>query len=203
MGDNMQIKKHVLIGSLLAFLMIGNTGCGQAEDAAEDSIVVVSNDESGTVYTMETARRGDVVLSKSLNCVYVQAKEQQVSFGEGGKLIEKVHVMEGDYVKKGDLLAEVSMGTLEEDIAELEYRIAQNELKLGYLDVYEEFDLTSSYYTLAYHSACEEDDVEDWEERNEDIQESYTYQREDYNDELEFDRAELEKLKAEYENFRP
>jgi len=195
-------KRNFLLGGMLAAFAIAVCGCANAEDLPEDSVVVVSGEGTGNTYTLEEVKRGEVVLSKSLTCVYVQEKEQEAAFPESGKLIEKVHVQEGDFVKKGDLLAEVSIGTLEEDIAALEYKIAKTELQLGYLDTYEEFDLTSSYYSLAYNSACEEDDVEDWEERNEDIQESYTYQREDYQDELEFDRKKLAELKQELENSR-
>lgn len=198
---NMAAKRFIVIGSMCTAFAIIVTGCAGAAKQ-EEAVVVVSGDETGTIYTLEEVKKGEVVLSKSLTCVYVQEQEQEAAFSEGGKLIEKVHVQEGDFVKKGDLLAEVSVGTLEEDIAALEYRIAKNELQLGYLDTYEEFDLTSSYYTLAYHSACENDDVDDWEERNEDIQKSYTYQREDYQDELEFDRAKLNELRQEFENSR-
>lgn len=198
----MSVMRFVFIGSMCVIPAMISGGCANTSKTEEEAVVVVSGEETGTTYTMETVKRGDIVLSKSLTCAYVQEKEQEVSFSEGGKLIEKVHVQEGDYVKKGDLLAEVSVGTLEEDIAAIEYKIAKNELLLGYLDTYEEFELTNSYYSLAYYSDCEEEDVEDWEERNEDIQESYTYQREDYQDELEFDRAKLEELKQEYESSR-
>ena len=195
-------KKFVFKCSILIILAFACIGCGQKKEAAEESLIVVSNDDTGYTYNLEEVKRGDVVLAKTLSCVYVQAKEQAVAFSEGGKLIEKIHVQEGDYVKAGDLLAEVSVGTLEEDIASLEYKIAKNELQLGYLDTYQDFDLRDSYYAMVYRTKCEEEDVEEWEERDEEILESYSNQREDYRDELEFDRAELAKLTSEYENSR-
>lgn len=195
-------KNFIFIYSISTAFCLICTGCGSAKEAEDEAIIVVSGEEEGYAYTLETVKKGNVVLTKSLNCTYVQAKEQSVAFSESGKTIEKIYVREGDYVNKGDILAEVSLGTLEEDIAALEYEIAKNELQLGYLDAHEEFDLTDSYYSLAYRSACQEEDVEDWEERNEDIEQSYSDQREDYSDALEFDRAKLAKLKAQLDSSR-
>ena len=138
-----------------------------------------------------------MALTKDFNCRYEQTKEQTVAFPEGGKKIEKIYVREGDYVKQGDILAEVSIGSLDEEIAALEYKMKKEALQKQYLDIHEEFDLRGSYYALAYGSKCEEEDVEEQEERDADIKESYQYQREDLSDEAEFDAAELAKLKKE------
>ncbi|MBQ8597871.1 MAG: biotin/lipoyl-binding protein [Lachnospiraceae bacterium] len=191
----LSVKNRIFIGMLVTAMGIGMAGCAKEEEG--EALVVVSNEEAEYAYTLIEVKREDVVLSESLTSKYVQTKEQEVSFSEGGKTIEKIFVREGDHVKVGDILAEVSVGNLEEDIARLEYEIKKKELQKGYLDAHEEFDLTSSYYTLAYYSAGEEEDLEDQIERDEDIRESYKNQREDYDDDLEFDRAELNKLKAE------
>ena len=174
-------------------------GCAKPE---EEVIAVVSDENAGYTYHLAEVKRGNVVWSKNLSCRYIQTKEQEVSFSDGGKKIEKVYVREGDYVKVGDVLAEASIGTLEEDIAKLEYEIEKKELQKGYLDIHEQFDLTDSYYAMAYYSDCEEEDLEEKEERDADIIESYQNQREDFEDELEFDRAELAKLKEELEDSR-
>lgn len=201
--SGLSAKKITLLGSIFAASFIVCTGCGQINtDTQENSVVVVSGEETGPTYNLEEVKRGTVVSSKSLTCVYVQAKQQEVAFSEGGKTIEKIHVREGDYVKTGDLLAEVSTGTLEEDIAALEYKIAKDELEMGYLGAHEDFELRDSYYKMVYYSPREEEDVEEQEERDEDIRESYQYKREDYQDEQEFDKAELEKLKAEFASSR-
>lgn len=193
-------KNRILIGTLGAVMGICMAGCAEKEEG--EALVVISESAEESAYTLVEVKRGDVALSKNLTAKYVQTKEQEVSFQEGGKRIEKIYVREGDQVKTGDILAEVSVGTLEEDIARLEYEIKKKELEKGYLDAHEEFELTSSYYSLAYYSKCEEEDVEEKEERDEDIRESYQNQREDYEDELEFDRAELTKLKNELSSSR-
>lgn len=194
------IKNRLFLIMLTAAMSMNMAGCAKEEEG--DALVVVSNNEEEYVYTQVEVKRGEVVLSENLTARYVQTKEQEVSFNEGGKKIEKIYVREGDHVKPGDILAEVSVGTLEEDIARLEYEIKKKELQMGYLDTHEEFDLTNSYYSMVYHSKCEEEDVEEKDERDADIRESYQNQREDYADDLEFDRAELSKLKQELESSR-
>lgn len=188
-------KNRIFIGTLIAGMGIALAGCAVKEEG--EALVVVSDKEEEYAYTLVDVKCGEVLLSKSLTAKYVQTKEQEVAFQEGGKKIEKIYVREGDQVKTGDILAEVSVGTLEEDIARLEYEIKKKELEKGYLDAHEDFDLTSSYYTLAYYSKCEEEDVEKQEKRDADIRESYKNQREDYDDELEFDRAELKQMQEE------
>lgn len=118
-------KNFIFIYSISTAFCLICTGCGSAKEAEDEAIIVVSGEEEGYAYTLETVKKGNVVLTKSLNCTYVQAKEQSVAFSESGKTIEKIYVREGDYVNKGDILAEVSLGTLEEDIAALEYEIAE------------------------------------------------------------------------------
>ena len=71
---NMSAKKLIIIGSLCTAFAVTTVGCTNAGEAAEDSVVVVSGDETGTIYTLEEVKRGEVVLSKSLTCVYVQEK---------------------------------------------------------------------------------------------------------------------------------
>ncbi len=189
-------KKSNFIWVILLALGIGAAGCARAEEDNED-VVVVSDSTPGYTYNLIAVKRSDVILSKVLSCQYVQTKEQEVSFSEGGKVIEKIFVREGDYVNVGDVLAEVSVGSLEEDIAALEYKIKREELEKSYLDAHEQFELTDSYYRMAFHSSHEEEDVEEQEKRDADIRESYSNQKEDYEDDLEFDRAELDKLKNE------
>lgn len=199
-----EMKKRVLKNKLVTITLITIIGfcLGGCAAESQEATVAVSDEETGYVYSLAEVKRGEVILSKNLNSQYMQTKEQAVSFNEGGKKIEKVYVREGDYVKAGDVLAEVSIGTLEEDIARLEYEIKREELEKSYLDTHENFELLSSYQAMAYYSDCEEEDLEEKEERDEDIRESYQNQREDYADDLEFDRAELAKLKNELASSR-
>ena len=127
------MKKRVLTKQLVTIVLVTAMGLclGGCAAETEEATVAVSDEEAGYVYSLAEVKRGEVILTKNLSSQYIQTKEQTVSFTEGGKTIEKVYVREGDQVKAGDVLAEVSIGTLEEDIARLEYEIQKEESLLS------------------------------------------------------------------------
>jgi len=194
---NIKIMKTTrLCTLLLAGILLA--GCGEASE--EEPIIMVDASEEDVVYNMEEITRGEVLLTKKINCEYVQTSEQDVSFPIGGKRVDKVYVKVGDHVEVGDLLVALDSGTMVDEIASLEYQIARNELQLGYLDKSEEFDKQSTYYSFVYTMGeKDEDALKEYNKNIESIEESYTYQREDYEDNLEFDKRKLAKLKSEYE----
>ena len=187
-------KLHITAVLLTAIMLIG--GCGQTE---EENIVVIDNETDTATYGLIAVTREDVVLSKTLTATYMQLKEQTVSFNVGGRRVSKVHVNPGDSVKKGDLLVELAQDNLQQQIDELEYRIRKNELQLSYLDAAEKFEEQSAYNNFVYNDPdIDEDDVAKYQKNQDSITQSYTYKREDLNDELEFDRRKLNQLKNEY-----
>ena len=176
------------------------SACGEQE---EENIVVIENETSETGYGLVTVTRGDVVLTQSITATYTQLNEQTVSFDSGGRRISKVYVNPGDSVKRGDLLIELSQDNLQSQIDELEYRIEKNELQLEYLDAAEKFDEQSAYNSFVYGDPdIDEDDVKAYQKNQDSIDRNYRYKREDLNDELEFDRRKLSKLKGEYNSGR-
>lgn len=195
------LKGAVYAAVLLTFGILA--GCGKKD--GDEPIIMVDSSEDEVVYNMDEVTKGDVVLTKNIACKYVQTSSQDVIFNEGGKQVDKVHVKIGDSVKVGDLLVELESGDLEDRIATLEYQINRNKLQLGYLDKAEEFDKQNSYFSFVYggfNASKTEDDVKDYDKSIESLEESYTYQREDYQDSIEFDQRKLEKLKNEYEGNR-
>ncbi len=175
-------------------------GCGNKE---EEKVVVVDNTTDNTVYGLVSVTKDDVVLSKAINATYMQLKEQTVAFNTGGKRVSKVHVHQGDSVKAGDLLVELSQDNLEEKIDELEYKIEKNRLQLGYLDKAQGFDEEDAYYGFVYNNSdIDEDDVKEYEKNKASIERNYRYKREDYNDEIEFDTKKLNEYKKELSDSR-
>lgn len=164
--------------------------CGCGRESEEDGLVVVEQENTQISYSFGMAALGDVTKSQRVTCTYRQINGLEVSFSTSGKLIDKVYVREGDSVKKGDLLAELSAGSLERQIAELEYRIARNELLLGYVDTNESIQISAQW-------------VNGWggEESIKaaiaGIQKQSEYQRQDYSDALEIDRKKLANLRQE------
>lgn len=194
-------KLSILITlNLIMGLSLGLMGC--TETVEEEPLIVVDSNEETISYKTVPAQIIDITSTASVTCKYVQTKEQEVTCPVGGKIIDKVYVKEGDVVKAGDVLVELQVGNVEEEIADLKYKIAREELELGYLDKAEEFEMTNSYYRYVYDSKMEEEDYDDWEERDASIEENYSYQREDKLDALEFDKKKLSKLEADFKNNR-
>ncbi len=170
-------------------------GCGAVTE--ETPMVIVEEQDESISYRTATAQIGDVVCTRNVNCTYRQTRDQQVSFTLGGRVVDHVYVMKGDTVKKGDLLAELSAGNLEDRIAELEYRIARNELQAGYLPIQHEFDYRQAWGQFFYYTWQNSGDVENLHKNQDQLAKQYTERMEDYNDALEFDRKELAALKSE------
>ena len=171
-------------------------GCGTQE--AEDPMVVVEQEEQEqSVYELAAAVIGDLDQTQNVKCTYKQTVDQEVCFGLSGRIVEGVYVREGDNVKKGDLLAQLSDGSLEQDIARIEYNIARNELLLKYANRNEELELSRIHVNYAYLKI--ESSEADRNKEKAEIQRKYRYLREDYNDALALDRLELDELQHELE----
>ncbi len=185
----------VAIGSVFAL-----TGCTQ--QAEEDPLViVVSKDESYT-YSMSPVVYDDVVLSSRVNCTYKQVRQQDVSFPVGGQLVDRVYVSAGDEVHKGDLLVELEVESLEEEISELTYRIARNELQLAYLNVDEKNDTDQINGNYKYYTTKTESSFLSMTENLENTKQDYQYRREDLQDQLEFDKKKLAQLQTQLSGSR-
>lgn len=175
------------------------SGCGRQE--TEDPMVIVEQEEQDqSVYELAVVTRGDLEQTQRVKCTYKQTEEQEVSFNLSGRLVEEVYVREGETVKAGDLLAQLSDGSLEQDITRLEYSIARNELLLEYANKNEQLELSRVNVNYTYFIP-EGSGIEKNKEIKE-IQQRYRYLREDYHDALELDRLELDGLKQELEQNR-
>ncbi|MCI9141323.1 MAG: biotin/lipoyl-binding protein [Lachnospiraceae bacterium] len=93
-------------------------------------------------YRQTTVMRGDLILEKTVRCVYTSASQETYSFSLGGLYIDKIYVSEGDLVKKGDLLAELEKGNLAEQISEREYALKALQIRQAKLPEIQSLELT-------------------------------------------------------------
>lgn len=192
--NKMKVKRisGILIAQLCAVSVL--SGC-TATETENDKIVIVEQDPTVIEYKLGVAAIDDVVLSQNLRCVYSQLNGQEVSFSVSGKQISKVYVKEGDNVKKGQLLAELSSGNRESEIKQLEYQIARNKILLEQLDESENYEISNRWlnfmYGYSYGSA------ESLKEGIANMQRNNQYTREDYRDAIALDEKQLEILKTE------
>lgn len=170
--------------------IIALTGCTSTVE--EEPLVVVEQEQESETYVLADVSIGDVVRSQRIRCVYKQTNDEEISFSVSGKRIENVYVKKGDTVKKGQLLAQLSGGNLDQDIDRLEYNIARNEILKKHAVVNEDLEISQRWVNAIAHFANQ--NVEEDVKR---IQRNYRYLQEDYDDALELDRMELKKLKAD------
>ena len=193
-------EKKIIIYGLLTMLLMILAGCGEVKEEAE--VIAVSEAAESLSYEMISVIKTDVISTERMAVSFTQLMQQDAAFTVGGKVINKVYVQRGDEVKAGDLLVELEIGNLEDEIAELEYQTEVLRHRNGFLDKAEEYELEHSYNQFAYGSAKEEDDLTELEKRNDSIKENYTYQREDYSDDIEFNEMEIADKKRQLSESR-
>lgn len=190
-------NKRPFLFAVSALLVAGALGgCGK-EEKTGDLITVVSGDDEIS-YNFTTVVRDDVYETQTVRCSYQKNAEQEVFFPVSGKKIDRVLVNVGDEVKKGDVLAQLDVGSLQGEIETLKYKISRNELLLSYIEEQEILDTQSIvldyYYGYLYgNEEAKDNKIEELKKQNEKAATGY-------NDSLEFDRRELQKLQGEYQN---
>lgn len=178
---NMKNKKIIFAAAMTCALLFA--GCGNNNEVPT---VVVDSGEAVISYSLVTASIDDVTCTQKIDCSSVESKREEVSFSITGKYVDKVYVREGQSVKKGDLLCELSSASLEEAIENLSYYIKRNELVLSHLEMDRELDIQEAWINLGPYMSNEAVG-----ERVKSIQESYARQILLVQDNLEFDREEL------------
>lgn len=196
-GD-MSKEKYVL-GKLMGISSAAVLACSSmllngCTQGADEPVITIENSNDAVVYNFINCTKEDVYLTTTIRCTYKKNSEQEVYFPVSGKLVDKVFVQKGDIVHKGDVLAELSTGNLEQEIAQLEYRIKRNELLLGYVADNEILDAQSIWLNYNLGKYRSEDDRENALEALYDRNDST---EQGYNDSLEFDRLKLQQLKNE------
>lgn len=191
-------KYGCLAAILLCSSFLGITGCGErAEQEDDNTIIIVDHPEEEQVYITAAAAYNDVVKTINIRCIYRHTEEQEITTSMIGKKVDEICVKEKDKVVKGQLIAKLSGSSRQNEIDELEYRIARNELLLSYLDQEESDDRSYRWWTFHYQSSRSESDREKLEQDLEDLQEQYRYKREDYEDAINIDRQLLELYRQE------
>ncbi len=183
-------KRILICGAIGVMLAMALSACGKMQDEKENH-VVVEQEAPAAEYKLAMVTRGDVIKTKSVRCVYSQINAEELSFPVSGKLISKVYVHDGDQVQKGTLLAELSGGSREAEIEQLEYQIARNKLLLEQLDESENYEISRRWLEKWYHGMeYEVDGIENLQKNN-------NYTRQDYQDNIDFDEQQLALIRAD------
>lgn len=193
-GDNRRGRWLAL--ACLTGIALAVPGCGRTEDDGE-GIIVVEQEAEPIVYDMAVVMPGDVQKTQRIKCTYQQLNDESLSFGISGISVKKVYVQEGDVVEKGQVLAELSSADRQEDIARLEYQIARNQLQMDYIQINEDYEISSLWLNYLYQSGQSQAEKKWLEDSVARVQQNYSYAREDYEDAMALDRLQLEQLQNE------
>lgn len=166
------------------------TGCGPTTGDKEDIILTEKETETMT-YEMAEVSISDVQKTEKTRCVYQQVNDESLSFSVSGKRVAKVYVEKGENVTKGQILAELDIGNAKEQIRDLEYNIARNELNLSNIDINRDYEISTLWLRFMYQSGQSQGEKEAVEKNVEGIIQRYRYLQEDYEDALNLDKAQL------------
>lgn len=194
------MKKKIL-GRWLAVIAVGCmlTGCATSGEE-EEKIILIEKEQEALVYEMATVSVDDVIKTQKIRCSYQQVNDESLSFPVSGKRVAEVYVEEGDMVVKGQLMAELDIGNANEQIRTLEYNIARNEIILNNLTTNENNDISAAWLRFLYQSGQSEAEKKAVEENVARIQNNYRHSREDCEDALALDKAQLAILKQDLKN---
>ncbi|MFR1475382.1 MAG: efflux RND transporter periplasmic adaptor subunit [Hydrogeniiclostridium mannosilyticum] len=115
---------------LAGIVLLSCTSCTILPEEEELPAAPVVRDYEVEEYEQTPVLRGDLQLSQKVSCTYRPAKSEDLSFALGGEYISAVYVETGQTVKKGQLLAELEQGNIDEQIEAQEYTLSQSQVKL-------------------------------------------------------------------------
>jgi len=117
---------------LLAALSMLLSACGlmPAEDVIPESPTIASYEQE--TQKLETVMRGDLASVTTVDCKFMPAKKESLSFSVDGTLIGNIHVSLGASVEAGQVVAELS-NNLQQQILEIEYQKRVQQVKKRHL----------------------------------------------------------------------
>lgn len=85
----------------------------------------------GDPYETVAVLRGDLVKSVEIICKYRAIREEELFFQLSGEVMEEVFVQQGDTVEKGEVLAQLELGDVQEQLTACENQIETLTLQLS------------------------------------------------------------------------
>ncbi len=194
-------RKNIMRGAAVLLMGCLLTGCTSGP-TQEDDLILIEKETAPITYEMAAVSVGDVQKTEKVRCSYQQVNDESLCFSISGKRVAEVYVEEGESVVKGQLLAELDIGNAEEQIRTLEYNIARNELYLKNSDVNEQDEISAVWLRFLFQSGKTAGEQAAVEQNVESIQQRYRHNREDWNDAIALDKAQLAALQSDVKNSR-
>jgi len=196
----MKKNKKAIAVLLFSSMLLMTAGCGQRDEEEIKTFLV--QEEGEEAYSTVAVSYDEVVKHATISCKYSSTHTEHLSFPVGEKLIEKVHVKSGDYVTKGQLLAELEVEDLELSIAEQEYAVEHLEMEIRQKEELKEFDLENAEIMYQDYSRQTKEDREHLKEQKEAIEKQYQTDLENLSDSLAISKKRLEQSRKEWNQGR-
>lgn len=192
-GDEVLKRRKMALFLSFCFLV---TSCAilPAEEELPGAPVIYKYEKEE--YRQKAVMRGDMVRTKEIKCTYMPAREAELSFAVGGEAVESMFVEKGDTVKKGDLLAQLSLGDLKDQIEEQNYQIQLEQIRLSQAEANYKFSDEQLRLLLEQNQA----EKESLEAQRESLKQSYQTQRSRIEKSLEIKRKKLNELNTSLAN---
>lgn len=192
---NIMKRRNVYLYVLVCTVGLLAVGC-DTETKEDDDVILIEKETEETSYNMGTVVIDDVVLKETVTCTYQQTKEQKVSFNVSDRNISQLYVEEGDFVKKGQVLARLSLGDSVSERDELAYKIERNKLLIDAIEENEKNEIAYMWMEYEYNTNQTLEDKEAVEQAIKTLQQSNRYEIEDLEDSILIDSIKLEELQA-------
>lgn len=125
--------KKIIAGGIAVILTFACTACSLLPKEEEFMAAPIVRENSIVTYKYAEVKRGDVELTKKINCTFCSAAEEELGFGVGSEMIENVYVSLGDHVEAGEVLMETNIDPLKSELKEIDYDLRRNRLKIKQL----------------------------------------------------------------------
>lgn len=182
-------KKRAWLGWLLVPMLC--TGCQLMPEEEELKTAPVIRSYEAEEYTQTIVMRGDLILSKKVDCTYVAARQEELGFELGGVYIDKIYVSEGQQVQAGELLAELEYDNLKEEISSKQHDL--NVLNVRKTYILENRDLELE----ALNTILSEEDEQEQQKQRESIEQLYEAQLQEVEDSLYIEQLRLDEMQEE------
>ncbi len=179
-------RKRLYAGALLVSCALVFCGCGSTQEEGASSVLVSGSGTSS--YEMTQVQKENLQKTKILVANYQQVKSENLSFSVDGRRLSGVYVSLGDTVAKGELLAELYCEEEKEALANLEYQIKTQEMKIEHLKEQKELELTQLARKKSSLSAAE------YESKVAALETEYRLETENIEDQIYIARLQYDEL---------
>ena len=182
------MKRHWIAIIAAGCLLLSGCDLLPAEEAFRTAPLI--REYQMEAFTLAACTRGDLILKRSISCVYMPVRSESLKFPISGLSFDEFYVKAGDAVQQGQLLAQLDLSDIEQQIEANGREIERITVRIEHLEQDRQLALKRSAIQHEAEGAAALRQAE------EDLNEAYDAQRQSLEDSLTIARLRL----ADYEH---